>query len=128
MSLSNPVKVDPYIGPSLISNAISKIKWRVLMSKRGDLYLHHLTLLSTDQGNDVLHKLTKEYEITQSWFQKAMPFLIPVLYTATLSSVGMLPLTLLVTCSCIFLDQDRGYLPNPTLCCRYRCKASLQRS
>ncbi|KFZ13079.1 hypothetical protein V501_03894 [Pseudogymnoascus sp. VKM F-4519 (FW-2642)] len=98
MSFSNPVRIDRYLGASATITPISKVNWRILMPKHGDLNLHHLPLLSTDQGEDVFTKLKKEYDASQSLLKKIVPFLVPVVYAATLSPVkiedisGPLPL------------------------------------
>lgn len=76
-----------YLGPSRTAQPISKVNWRLLIAKNGDLYLHHLALLSTDQADDILRKLVEKFEGNQSWFIKAVPFLVPVVYTTTISPV-----------------------------------------
>lgn len=70
---------------------ISKIRWRVVMTdKHGYYFLYELPLLSSDRGSDVVGKLVKYYKETQwrmSWPIGAVPFMLPVVYTATLSPV-----------------------------------------
>ena len=87
MSLSKPITTSHYLSPSLAPTPTYLIKWRLLVPRRGDLYLHHLSLLSTDQGINVLKRLVHEYNTSQSWFKRAAPFLVPVIYTAILSPV-----------------------------------------
>ncbi|KAM6516678.1 hypothetical protein FALCPG4_014853 [Fusarium falciforme] len=61
------------------------------MTDKHDYYvLHELALSSSDRGSDVVRKIVKYYEETQwrmSWLIKAVPFMLPVVYTVTLSPV-----------------------------------------
>ncbi|KFY13399.1 hypothetical protein V491_06405 [Pseudogymnoascus sp. VKM F-3775] len=98
MSFTSPVRIDSYLKAPATITLISKVNWRILMPKHGDLNLYHLPLLSTDQGEDVFAKLKKEYDASRSWLKKIVPFLVPVVFTAILSPVriedisGPLPL------------------------------------
>ncbi|KAJ8130922.1 hypothetical protein O1611_g2706 [Lasiodiplodia mahajangana] len=89
MSSSKPIKMDLPLEPSNADSVISNIDWRLVMTKNDDYFLHKLTLLSSDRGSDVIRKLIKRYEESQgrhmSWLIKAIPFMVPVVYTATLS-------------------------------------------
>lgn len=80
------------LSPEVIGvRPISRIRWRVVMTdKHGYYFLHELALLSSDRGSDVVRKLVKYYEETQwrmSWLIKAVPFMLPVVYTVILSPV-----------------------------------------
>jgi hypothetical protein len=77
-----------YLGPAAVVRPISRIRWRVVMTdKHGDYFLHELELLSSDRGSDVVRKLGKYYEGSQGWLSTAVPFMLPVVYTTTLSPV-----------------------------------------
>jgi hypothetical protein len=62
-----------------------------MTDKHGYYFLHKLTLLSSDRGFDAVRKLVEYYEGSQGWFMswliKAVPFMLPVVYTVTLSPV-----------------------------------------
>ncbi|KAH7120390.1 hypothetical protein B0J13DRAFT_680667 [Dactylonectria estremocensis] len=61
-----------------------------MTDKHGYYFLHELALLSSDRGSDVVRKLVKYYEETQwrmSWLIKAVPFMLPAVYTVVLAPV-----------------------------------------
>ncbi|POR33114.1 Uncharacterized protein TPAR_06689 [Tolypocladium paradoxum] len=58
-------------------------------------------LASSDRGSDVVRKLVKYYEETQwrmCWLIKAVPFMLPVVYTVTLSPVPIEDISRHVPC------------------------------
>jgi hypothetical protein len=81
------------LSPDVIGlRPIASIRWRVVMTdKHGYYFLHELALLSSDGDSDVVRKLVEYYEGSQgwlmSWLIKAVPFMLPVVYTVTLSPV-----------------------------------------
>lgn len=91
MSPSRAVRPGHYLGSSATTSPVSIIKWRLLIKVNGDAYLHELILLSSDRGPDVAVKLVRKYKSSQSWFSKAVPFLVPVVYRASLSPVPLYP-------------------------------------
>lgn len=64
-----------------------KVYWRVLIFKHGDLYLHHLEVTCAD-GAAVLLKLKMKVNASRSLWKKLVPFLVPVVYMATISPVS----------------------------------------
>ncbi|ETI27674.1 hypothetical protein G647_00123 [Cladophialophora carrionii CBS 160.54] len=81
------VRASHYLGPSSNIDATHRIKWRLLTCHNGAFYLHEVTLLSTDQGPDIVKKILQQYLRSESWLAKAVPFLIPTAYTAALAPV-----------------------------------------
>jgi hypothetical protein len=75
------------------THLISEISWRVVMTDKHDYYvLYKLALLTSDRGSDVIRKLVKYYKEARwlmSWLIKAVPFMLPVVYTVTLSPVRL---------------------------------------
>jgi hypothetical protein len=90
MPVYTSIRNGHYLGPSRTVRPMTRVYWRLLLQRNGDLYLRHLALLSTDQAVEVLQKLLKEFQESQSWLVNAVPFLVPAIYVATMDSVRYL--------------------------------------
>ena len=64
------------LGPAANIEAISGIKWHLLICHIEAFYLDEVSLPSTDRGPDVIEKRLQEYRRSESWLAKAVPFLV----------------------------------------------------